>query len=116
MPRFQTPPETPGSLPPKDRRPDSEPERHIDPFTAAFICIGVTAAVLEFFIYVMVTANLAAAALAAHAFYHLFIDRMPNATRVQRRRHANRLRRGVRSIIASNTSCLAAYIAILVIP
>lgn len=109
------------AMPPTDREPSpSKPGPHqkklLNPITAAFVCIGVTSAILEFFIYFMAVANLAAAALAGHAFYRLYVAPSPTHDRPRRRRHARHLRHGVMSIIASNASCLAAYIVLLLFP
>ena len=115
MPPTEEDATTPSTRPPDAPRPNAGPRHHIDPVTAVFICVGVTSAILEFFIYVMVAVNLTAATFAGLAFYHLFIHPKPDATLAQRRRLFRRLRRGAKAIIASNTSCLTSYIVILVI-
>ena len=108
-------------MPPTDQEatpPKSYPRKkqRLHPITAAFVCLGVTSAILEFFIYFMAAANLAAAALAGHAFYRLYVTRSHTHDQPRRRRHARHLSHGVMSIIASNGSCLAAYIVLLLFP
>ena len=108
-------------MPPTDReaspsKSDPHQKQRLNPITAAFVCIGVTSAILEFFIYFMAAANLAAAALAGHAFYRLYVVPPHTHDQPRRRRYARHLRHGVRSIIASNGSCLAAYILLLLFP
>ena len=63
-----------------------------------------------------VAANLAAAAIADHAFYHLYVTPSPTRNRPQRDRRARHMRLGVMSIIASNASYLAAYVVLLLLP
>ena len=85
--------------------------RH-DPLLAVYVAVGVASAVLESFIYVMATMNVAAAALAYHALYRLYRALSPTAPQPDRAAHnSRRFARAATMILASTIAYFAARLA-----